>query len=190
MSDRKQTIDVCNGSLVLSRTFILWDTRSTEEPWMGMVIPKITMLPPPFKQHNRTIEAPLPFPHCLISAGYLRYLCGCSYLWPSACCSAAPALRRHLHHFAPAPTYLLPPNTHTHTPTPVRCDLQRGVITPWPIWRAPHVECAYAESAADPRSMGWGEVLTEIWLDTLYQMGKDEDETAAGAVVSNLAVIE
>lgn len=44
--------------------------------------------------------------------------------------------------------------------------------------------------AVDLHSMGWGEVLTEIWLDTLYQMGKDEDETAAGAVVSNLAVIE
>lgn len=71
---------------------------------------------PPFKQHNRTIEAPLPFPHCLISAGYLRYLCGCSYLWPSACCSAAPAHRRHLHHFAPAPTYQLPQHTHTHPP--------------------------------------------------------------------------
>lgn len=47
--------------------------------------PKITVAStnnPPFslKQHNHTIKAPLPFPHCLISAGYLRYLCGCSYL--------------------------------------------------------------------------------------------------------------
>lgn len=39
-------------------------------------------------------------------------------------------------------------------------------------------------------AIGWGEVLTEIWLDTRYQLGKDEDETSAGAVVSNLAVIE
>lgn len=83
----------------------------------GTVIPKITTPPPPLKQHNRTIKAALPFPHCLISAGYLRYLCGCSYLWPSACCSAAPPHHRHLHHFAPAPTYLLSP-THTHIYTP------------------------------------------------------------------------
>lgn len=38
------------------------------------------------KQHNCTIKALLPVPHCLISAAYLWYLYSCSYFWPSACC--------------------------------------------------------------------------------------------------------
>lgn len=85
LSDHKQTIDICNISLSYHRP------PSHEEQgqqksceWDGD--PKITIpstnnpLPVSLKQHNHTIKALLPFPHCLISAGYLRYLCGCSYL--------------------------------------------------------------------------------------------------------------
>lgn len=78
----------------------------------GTVIPKITTPTRPlpfFKQHIAQSKSPLPLPHCLISAAYLTNLWGCSYLWPSACCSVAPPRRQHLHHFAPTPTYLLPP---------------------------------------------------------------------------------
>ena len=183
---------------VLSPTSIPPGPRSTEELQMGWRSQNnqsqapTTPPPPPFslKQHNRTIKAVLPFPHCLISPGYLRYLCGCSYLWPSACCFVV----------RPPPPPHPPPNTPPTPPPPhpPTCSHPHASVL------RPSEGCHYSLThltipscgmcicriAADLHSMGWGEVLTEIWLDTLYQMGKDEDETAAGAVVSNLAVIE
>lgn len=39
-------------------------------------------------------------------------------------------------------------------------------------------------------AVGVSELFTKIWVDTFYQMWKDEDKTAAIAVVSNLLVIE
>lgn len=171
---------------VLSQASIPWGARSTEALWMGWWSqnnnPKHQRQPPPppLKQHNHTIKAPLPFPHCLISAGYLRYLCGSSYLWPSACC------------FVVTPPSPPPPSTHLPAPTPHASVLRPSEGCHYSLTHLTIPSCGMCicRIAADLHSMGWGEVLTEIWLDTLYQMGKDEDETAAGAVVSNLAVIE
>lgn len=167
---------------VLSPTSIPWGTRSIEALQMGWWSQNNNPKPQPprpfsLKQHNHTIKALLPFSHCLISAGYLRYLCGCSYLWPSACCFVVtlPTPSAHL----PAPT----PHTSVLRPSE-GCHYSLTHLT------IPSCGMCICRIAADLHSMGWGEVLTEIWLDTLYQMGKDEDETAAGAVVSNLAVIE
>lgn len=143
------------------------EKRSTEELQMGWWSQNNNPdtpppPPPPPLKHNHTIKALLPFLHCLISAGYLRYLCGCSYLWPSACCFVVtPFYTRTLH-----------PPTCSHPPTPVCCDLQRGVITPWPIWRSPHVECAYAESPWI--GTVWGEVkyLQKYDLTRFIKWGK------------------
>lgn len=186
MSDHKQTIDICNISPSYHRPPSHEEQgQQKRSEWDGD--PKITIPstndnppPPPLKQHNHTIKAPLPFPHCLISAGYLRYLCGSSYLWPSACC------------FVVTPPSPPPPSTHLPAPTPHASVLRPSEGCHYSLTHLTIPSCGMCicRIAADLHSMGWGEVLTEIWLDTLYQMGKDEDETAAGAVVSNLAVIE
>lgn len=183
MSDHKQTIDICNISLSYHRPPSHKEQGQQKSyEWDGD--PKITIPPPPthppfsFKQHNHTTKAPMPFLHCLISAGYLRYLWGRSYLWPSACCFVVTPPPH------PSSTYLLPP-PHASVLRPSEgCHYSLTHLT------IPSCGMCICRIAADLHSMGWGEVLTEIWLDTLYQMGKDEDETAAGAVVSNLAVIE
>lgn len=177
MSDHKQTIDICNISLSYHRPPSHEEQGQQSSKWDGD--PKITISStnsPRFslKQHNRTIKALLPFPHCLISAGYLRYLCGCSYLWPSACCFVVPPPTHthtymHSTHATPPPPH---PPTCSHPPTPVCCDLQWGVITPWPIWRSPHVECAYAESLRI--CTVWGEVkyLQKYDLTRFIKWGK------------------
>lgn len=78
MSDHKQTIGICNISLSYHRPPSHGERRQQKNSkWDGD--PKITIQStnnPHFslKQHNHTIKALLPFPHCLISAGYLRYL--------------------------------------------------------------------------------------------------------------------
>lgn len=108
MSDQKQTIDICNISLSYHQPPSYEEKgQQKSSKWDGdpkITIPTNAPPPPASLKHNHTIKALLPFLHCLISAGYLRYLCCCSYLWPSACCFVVTPL--HVH---PPPTYLLPP---------------------------------------------------------------------------------
>lgn len=179
MSDHKQTIDICNISPSYHQpSSHEGQGQQRSSKWDGD--PKnnnpTQRTPSSLLKHNHTIKALLPFPHCLISAGYLWYLCGCFLSLTFSlllCPPPMPHTHTHTHTDARTPALTRQPTCLLPPPLPRRSATFRGVsLLPWPIWRSPHVECAYAESAWIDAV--WGEVkyLQKYDLTRFIKWGK------------------